>query len=336
MLLVRDIVMTVKSFVDTTLLLLDIVSAFIVTLVTLIFRIHIHTSWRVPGSKGKQGSAPPLGTHLSSRKSKSRMFPALNKNMTELRTKKSLLAEFGRTTNIEGINNAGRAPSVTRLTIWLTIFVLLVALTLNDVVQLVQEYISGPVDVSTTLEHKDTVDFPSVTVCNRNVVHCGRLKKFIEKFCETNKPMCENKSNLELLLQLGKCEVEQQDPGGDGDSQLSLAAAKIEAEIKDDDDTFLKRRKKQSGSTASKDTLQQSLSSQNQSVVFKNSQDFLQVYLKLSDKEKFMIGHQVGIFVRINNEFIKTFPVEGHGQELHLQRSGLFTEYSGGRNNDGI
>ncbi len=43
MLLARDIVMTVKSFVDTTLLLLDIVSAFIVTLVTLIFRIHIHT-----------------------------------------------------------------------------------------------------------------------------------------------------------------------------------------------------------------------------------------------------------------------------------------------------
>ena len=217
--------------------------------------------------------------------------------MTESRTKKSLLAEFGRTTNIEGINNAGRAPSVTRLTVWLTIFVLLVALTLNDVVQLVQEYISRPVDVSTTLEHRDTIDFPSVTVCNRNVVHCGRLKKFIEKFCDTNKPMCENKSHLELLLQLGKCEVEQQGPGDD--SQLAQEAVKKEAEIEDDDDTFLKRRKKQSGSTASKDTLQQSLSSQNQSVVFKNSQDFLQVYLKLSDKEKFMIGHQVGIFVLI-------------------------------------
>ena len=238
----------------------------------------------------------PVGTHLLTGKSESLlMFPALNKNMMESRNKKSLLAEFGRTTNIEGINNAGRAPSVARLTVWLTIFVLLVALTLNDVVQLVQEYISGPVDVSTTLEHKDTIDFPSVTVCNRNVVHCDRLKKFIEKFCDTSKPVCENKSNLELLFELGKCGVEQQGPGVD--SQLALEATKKEAEIEDDDTLLRKRRKKQTnGSTASKDTLQQSLSSQNQSVVFKNSQDFLQVYLKLSDMEKFMIGHQVGDF----------------------------------------
>ena len=247
------------------------------------------------------------------------MFPALDKNMMQSRSKKSLLAEFGRTTNIEGINNAGRAPSVARLTVWLTIFVLLVALTLNDVVQLVQEYISGPVDVSTSLKHEDSVDFPSVTVCNRNVVHCDRLKKFIEKFCATNNPVCENKSNLELLLQLGKCEVEEQGQGGD--SQPALEAAKIEAEIKDDDDTFLKRRKKQKGSGASKDTLQQSLSSQNQSVVFKNSQDFLQVYLKLSDKEKFMIGHQVR-YDNSNSDLGTTNLtknlVRGHGQELHL------------------
>ena len=218
------------------------------------------------------------------------MFPALNKNIMESRTKKSLLAEFGRTTNIEGINNAGRAPSVARLTVWLTIFVLLVALTLNDVMQLVQEYISGPVDVSTTLEHKDTIDFPSVTVCNRNIVNCDRLKKFIEK-CATKNPPCENKSNLELLLQLGKCDVKDLDPG---DAQPSLEAAKKETEIREDDDNFLKRRNKtKTKPPVSKETLQQSLSRQNQSAVFKNSQDFLQVYLQLSDREKFMIGHQV-------------------------------------------
>ena len=67
------------------------------------------------------------------------MFPALDKNMMQSRSKKSLLAEFGRTTNIEGINNAGRAPSVARLTVWLTIFVLLVAHTRNAVVQLIPE-----------------------------------------------------------------------------------------------------------------------------------------------------------------------------------------------------
>ena len=75
---------------------------------------------------------------------------------------------------------------------WLTVFVFLVALTLNDIQQLVatlhtaalqhcstdtltlqvREYLSGPVDVATTLQHKDSVDFPSVTVCNLNMVSC--------------------------------------------------------------------------------------------------------------------------------------------------------------------
>ena len=45
-------------------------------------------------------------------------------------------------------------------------------------------------------------------------------------------------------------------------------------------------------------------------------------YGVFSDMEKFMIGHQVGNFLVLNlNESVKTFPVERHGQELHLQRS---------------
>ena len=51
---------------------------------------------------------------------------------------------------------------------------LVVGLTLNDCVQLVQEYLSKPVDVSTILEHKDTIDFPSVTLCNKNIVSCRK------------------------------------------------------------------------------------------------------------------------------------------------------------------
>ena len=129
----------------------------------------------------------------------------------ESASKRSIIHQFARNANIEGINNAGRAPTNTRLMVWLTIFVFLVALTINDVVQLVQDYLSHPVDVATTLEHENTVDFPSVTVCNRNIVHCGRLKRFIEK-CDSN-ANCTNKRHLETLLQLGKCEqnVEKED-----------------------------------------------------------------------------------------------------------------------------
>ena len=64
---------------------------------------------------------------------------------------RDVVRKFGRNTNIEGINNAGRAEDRTRLVIWLTIFLFLVALTLYDLTQLVQDYLSNPVDVSTRI-----------------------------------------------------------------------------------------------------------------------------------------------------------------------------------------
>ena len=39
-------------------------------------------------------------------------------------------------------------------------------LTVVEVVGLVQDYLSYPVDVATTLSHENSVPFPSVTVCN--------------------------------------------------------------------------------------------------------------------------------------------------------------------------
>ena len=45
---------------------------------------------------------------------------------------------------------------------------------------LTAEYTDQPVDVSTTLEHENAVDFPSVTVCNKNRVSCRRLRLMIQ------------------------------------------------------------------------------------------------------------------------------------------------------------
>ena len=53
------------------------------------------------------------------------MYPKLKQNIMESANKKSIVRDFGKYTNIEGINNAGRAPSTVRVTVWLTIFVLL-------------------------------------------------------------------------------------------------------------------------------------------------------------------------------------------------------------------
>ena len=48
--------------------------------------------------------------------------------------------QFARSTNIEGVNNAGRAGGGARTTVWLLLTVLLLALTANDIRQLVNIY----------------------------------------------------------------------------------------------------------------------------------------------------------------------------------------------------
>ena len=211
------------------------------------------------------------------------MYPKLTKNIMESTSKRTVLSQFARNANIEGINNAGRAPSKTRITVWLTIFVFLVALTINDVVQLVQEYLSNPVDVATTLKHEDTIDFPSVTVCNRNIVHCKRLKRFISDVCDgpNGNNKCQNRQALVSLQTLGKCE---EDP-------LNLDQfkdlEKEESKIDDSDEMF---RKRKTESSKSKETLQSNLQNQNQSESFKSNQDFLNTYLTLTDAEKKFVG----------------------------------------------
>ena len=100
-----------------------------------------------------------------------------------------ILHEFAHDTNIEGVNNAGRSPSSIRKVIWLLIFVFLAALTVQDLVALTQEFLTWPVDVSTTIDHKDAIPFPSVTVCNQNRVSCRRLKDFLAR-CQVGVPGC--------------------------------------------------------------------------------------------------------------------------------------------------
>ena len=69
-----------------------------------------------------------------------------------------VFGSFARDTNIEGINNAGRSLGSLRRVVWLAVVVFLVALTVSDLVGLTQEYLTYPVDVATTIDHKVTVE----------------------------------------------------------------------------------------------------------------------------------------------------------------------------------
>ena len=98
-----------------------------------------------------------------------------------------ILRYFSLETNIEGINNAGRSRSLVRAAVWLGIFLIFLALTVSDITDLIRgissppletsltlifdfspptvhctaEFASNPVDVSTTLQHQNAIDFPS-------------------------------------------------------------------------------------------------------------------------------------------------------------------------------
>ena len=218
-------------------------------------------------------------------KKRSQIYPSVEDTEDE----GDVLRKFGKFTNIEGINNAGRAEERTRLVLWLTIFVFLVALTVYDLTQLVQDYLSYPVDVSTTLEHQNAIDFPSVTVCNRNIVSCKRLKNFIEK-CSSIE-FCSHKTELELLLVLGRCEEEEEKPSDVTINSLPLGPK--EEEVKAADDIFERRKERRIVVKVDKNEVHDDFKSQNQSKTFISGQTFLLTYLKLNEKEKVTVGHNI-------------------------------------------
>ena len=87
-------------------------------------------------------------------------------------------------------------------------------------VSLTKEFLTWPVDVSTTIDHEDALPFPSVTVCNQNRVSCRRLKEFLKRcqvvwafltffyffqYLQTGASECKNKAILEQLVEEGGC-----------------------------------------------------------------------------------------------------------------------------------
>ena len=80
------------------------------------------------------------------------------------------------------------------------------------------------------------MDFPSVTICNRNIVSCKNLQNFI-KTCETKKSLCKNEAQIKELVNLGKC-----DQDGSEDKESSPEKSKETEDVEDD---FFKRREKQ-------------------------------------------------------------------------------------------
>ena len=202
----------------------------------------------------------------------------------ENKTIGAVFKKFAFETNIEGVNNAGRSRSNFRTIVWLAIFSCLVALTVRDIRDLVMEYQSQPVDVSTTLEHENAIDFPSVTICNKNKVSCKNLGQFLED-CRKGETKCQHPNEIEHLFVLGKCNVSaklEEKESKQGNQELIEAASQ---------NTIKKPKRRKNTKAESVTNIKTNMQSIEQSVLFAFEQEFLMTYLRLSEEEKFQVGH---------------------------------------------
>ena len=62
---------------------------------------------------------------------------------------------------------------------WLSLFLAGLAMTIWNITQIFQQYYLYDVITKTKLETVSTLEFPAITICNDNKIHCGHLKNRI-------------------------------------------------------------------------------------------------------------------------------------------------------------
>ena len=68
--------------------------------------------------------------------------------------------------------------------VWFLLFAAGISYSTFSIVQLLREYQKYDVYTSSVIEHNNALDFPAVTICNSNRIHCGNFYDLILK-CST-------------------------------------------------------------------------------------------------------------------------------------------------------
>ena len=59
--------------------------------------------------------------------------------------------------------------------VWLLVFTALLSLTIYGIYEVMSNHLAFPVVTVSHLESRGELDFPAVTICNANRIHCGNL-----------------------------------------------------------------------------------------------------------------------------------------------------------------
>ena len=93
----------------------------------------------------------------------------------------SALLWFFNFSNIGGITQFRQSESKIAKRIWFVLFVFGCIMTIYGVQMSINNYLEYRSVTSSSKEYKSLLEFPSVTICNLNKVHCGNLNALIER-----------------------------------------------------------------------------------------------------------------------------------------------------------
>ena len=117
--------------------------------------------------------------------------------------------DFSEETSIAGINNAGKKKSWLRSVVWLSIFLVFICLTGQNVRKIVVDYYKYPILTTTDMLDQTNILLPAVTVCSLNRVHCHNavatvlhLKTSLNTSGLSDSARAELERELELVSQI--------------------------------------------------------------------------------------------------------------------------------------
>ena len=94
------------------------------------------------------------------------------------------------------IKTCFQAKSTSRVIVWLVVFTALLSLTIYGIAEVMSNHLAFPVVTVSHLENRGELEFPAVTICNANRIHCGNL------LAEHSRVRDRDNNTFELLEEL--------------------------------------------------------------------------------------------------------------------------------------
>ena len=92
---------------------------------------------------------------------------------------KSIWTWYSTFTSVQGLVQYFASKNNVSKVYWFIIFAVASVFTFSNAYVVFEDFFNYPVVTEVKINHNSSIDFPSVTICNANRVHCGNLLEYI-------------------------------------------------------------------------------------------------------------------------------------------------------------